>query len=397
MLFIKDGTSLQFVRFNRAGESLLGWSREALAAERLRFLATEQAEFFVEKDRETTRIGKVIDIAEEPIQTATTASASCTRRRFRILDSFRQTALPTRHLGGHHRAKADRGRAAIAADVERRAGRVARLRADLATVTRLAVQHVADWCAIDVWRRTGTHAPEGRERRRCRCRALRRTRADAARPRSTLLRPVRARGRTIRRSSSTHVSRTSSRSRRGRSTRKPFAPPGSRRSIAVPLLVRGKALGVLLFGRRNIVACTAKTIFRWAEALADRSAWRSRTHVSIEIRSRPSQLRNQVLGVVAHDLRSPLSDDPVADIGPSGVAGSERELGVIHRAATRMNRQIQDLLDVSLMEAGQAPPSRRRDSRRMSWSSRQWSRRRRSHRLSVELHRCGSGSSRCLG
>ena len=40
MLFIKESQSLRFMRFNRAGEDLLGWPKETLdRQERLRFLA----------------------------------------------------------------------------------------------------------------------------------------------------------------------------------------------------------------------------------------------------------------------------------------------------------------------------------------------------------------------
>jgi len=59
-----------------------------------------------------------------------------------------------------------------------------------------------------------------------------------------------------------------------------------------------------------------------------------------------------VLRVVAHDLRNPLSTIALQTDVLRERGGSERELGVIHRAATRMNRLIQDLLDVSLMELG---------------------------------------------
>ena len=70
MLFIKESTSLRFVRFNRAGEELLGWPRETFTGKSdFDLWPQEQAEFFVEKDRETLKSGKVVDIPEEEIQT----------------------------------------------------------------------------------------------------------------------------------------------------------------------------------------------------------------------------------------------------------------------------------------------------------------------------------------
>ena len=63
MLFIKESASLRFVRFNRAGEDLLGWPKETLIGKNdYDFWPREQAEFFIEKDRETLKSGKVVDI-----------------------------------------------------------------------------------------------------------------------------------------------------------------------------------------------------------------------------------------------------------------------------------------------------------------------------------------------
>ena len=50
MLFIKESTSLQFVRFNRAGEDLLGWPKHTLMGKNdYDFWPEGQAEFFVER------------------------------------------------------------------------------------------------------------------------------------------------------------------------------------------------------------------------------------------------------------------------------------------------------------------------------------------------------------
>jgi signal transduction histidine kinase len=75
-----------------------------------------------------------------------------------------------------------------------------------------------------------------------------------------------------------------------------------------------------------------------------------------------SELREQVLGVVAHDLRNPLSAILLQESLLRERAGATPELGVIQRAATRMKRLTQDLLDVSLMEAGRLVIERARVS-----------------------------------
>jgi signal transduction histidine kinase len=70
------------------------------------------------------------------------------------------------------------------------------------------------------------------------------------------------------------------------------------------------------------------------------------------------QLRDQVLGVVAHDLRNPLAAillqiGALKRQGPEPERRSQKASEAIQGAVTRMNRLIQDLLDVALMEAGQ--------------------------------------------
>ena len=70
MVFIKDARDLRFIRFNRAGEELLGHSREELFGKTdYDLFPKEQADFFSEKDREVLRGKKVVDIPEEKLQT----------------------------------------------------------------------------------------------------------------------------------------------------------------------------------------------------------------------------------------------------------------------------------------------------------------------------------------
>ena len=70
MVFVKDAKDLRFVRFNQAGESLLGIRREEMLGKTdYDFFPPEQAGFFVAKDRETLRSGQSVDVPEEAIET----------------------------------------------------------------------------------------------------------------------------------------------------------------------------------------------------------------------------------------------------------------------------------------------------------------------------------------
>ncbi|HAX80351.1 MAG TPA: hypothetical protein DCY88_32075, partial [Cyanobacteria bacterium UBA11372] len=70
MIFVKDAEHLRFVSFNKAGEELLGYDRQELIGKNdYDFFPPEEADFFVEKDREVLASEEVLDIPEEPIQT----------------------------------------------------------------------------------------------------------------------------------------------------------------------------------------------------------------------------------------------------------------------------------------------------------------------------------------
>lgn len=70
MVFVKDANELRFVRFNKAGEELLGYSRnELLGKSDYDFFPKEQADTFTSKDKEVLECNKVYDIPQEPVKT----------------------------------------------------------------------------------------------------------------------------------------------------------------------------------------------------------------------------------------------------------------------------------------------------------------------------------------
>ncbi len=70
MLFIKDARDLKFVGFNKAGEELLGFSRNDLIGKNdYDFFPKEEADFFTEKDKAVLRGGVLFEIPEEKIHT----------------------------------------------------------------------------------------------------------------------------------------------------------------------------------------------------------------------------------------------------------------------------------------------------------------------------------------
>jgi two-component system, cell cycle sensor histidine kinase and response regulator CckA len=70
MVFAKDATDLRYVTFNRAGEDLLGFTKEEfLGKNDYDFFPREQAQFFIDTDRMTLDRGDLLEIPEETIKT----------------------------------------------------------------------------------------------------------------------------------------------------------------------------------------------------------------------------------------------------------------------------------------------------------------------------------------
>ncbi|NOS67198.1 MAG: PAS domain S-box protein, partial [Candidatus Peribacteraceae bacterium] len=70
MIFLKDAKELRFVRFNRAGEKLLGYDRKDLIGKNdYDFFPKGQADAFTQKDHKVLQSGKLTDIPCEAIDT----------------------------------------------------------------------------------------------------------------------------------------------------------------------------------------------------------------------------------------------------------------------------------------------------------------------------------------
>jgi PAS domain S-box-containing protein len=87
MIFVKDAKTLRFVRINKAGEDLLGLSREALIGKNdYDFFPKEQADHFTGRDRDVLAGGRLLDIPEESIQTTDKGTRILHTKKIPLLD-----------------------------------------------------------------------------------------------------------------------------------------------------------------------------------------------------------------------------------------------------------------------------------------------------------------------
>jgi signal transduction histidine kinase len=131
---------------------------------------------------------------------------------------------------------------------------------------------------------------------------------------------------------------------------------GPRSLMAVPLLRREQLLGTMTFVSSAVGRAYGTSDLRLARALADRAVVAIENAQLYRTAVQASKLRDRVLGVVAHDLRNPLSTILLHVAVSTCRAGQperrdQRANEIVARAARRMKRLIQDLLDVAQVEA----------------------------------------------
>jgi signal transduction histidine kinase len=128
--------------------------------------------------------------------------------------------------------------------------------------------------------------------------------------------------------------------------------------MTVPLVARDETLGTIVFASVDDRRRYEEDDLRLGQTIASRVALAMQNAKLYKKVQNALTTRDEVLAIVSHDLRNPLhtigmtvqllEDVPLEDIE------RKRHLGLIGRAKDRMNRLIQDLLDVTRVEAGQS-------------------------------------------
>jgi PAS domain S-box-containing protein len=125
--------------------------------------------------------------------------------------------------------------------------------------------------------------------------------------------------------------------------------------ICVPMLARGRTLGAITFVADDPRRRHGDLELSVAQELAQRAALAIDNARHLRAAQQAIERRHEVLAVVSHDLRNPLNTVHLGAVllsedNPDPVARTHAQR--ILRAAERMNRLIQDLLDVASLEEG---------------------------------------------
>ena len=131
---------------------------------------------------------------------------------------------------------------------------------------------------------------------------------------------------------------------------------GARALLVVPLVAAGQSLGAL-----TLISVDGRSFGAEQQALAEKFAAIAAGALAnaklYGIAQRANRARDDVLGVVSHDLRNPISAIAMCaralEQTPAGDEATRKALLLTIRESTEwINRLIQDLLDVAMMESG---------------------------------------------
>jgi PAS domain S-box-containing protein len=134
--------------------------------------------------------------------------------------------------------------------------------------------------------------------------------------------------------------------------------------MVVPLLARGHTLGAIIFATSESGRRYDARSLMLAEELARRAALAIDNARLYRTSEQATRSRDEVLRIVAHDLRTPLqaitlSAQTLLKRLPEESGTERKPLHTIQRAVARADRLIQDLLDIARIEAGRISVERR--------------------------------------
>lgn len=231
----------------------------------------------------------------------------------------------------------------------------------LQTVARLAVPDVADWCAVDLLGEDGTLARVATEHRDP-------NRAELAQalhrhpPRND---SITGAPHVVRTGKTEYVWQMSDVLLQAREHEpeperlRILRDIGVKSLICAPLSARGRMLGAITLSTEAGREFTPEDV-RMVEDLAQRAAIAIDNARLFDEAQRALRVRDEVMAIVTHDIRSPLSAITTGaallmmheDAAPVEGARIRHVADTIHRSARHIARLIEDLTDINHIEAG---------------------------------------------
>lgn len=380
MVFVKDAKDLRFVRLNKAGEELLGLSRdEILGKNDYDFFPREQADFFTSKDRAVLSGRQIVDIPEESIQTKHKGIRTLHTKKIPLFgpDGIQYLLGISEDITEHKiaeqhrlrlyreqvaRAEADRSaeRARFLAEASRCLSSSLEYSETLRQLAQLIVPTAADWCTI-------TMEEDG---------VLKRVAARHGDPALTETVDELLQRHGPDTTQVTHSIAT------GATCYTPIIAPemleqaaqnprhlqlmrtlGAKSCIIVPIKVRDKAIGAisLVYGHSGRIYFSEDLAM--AEELGRRAGMAFENAKLYEQARRAIQVRNEFVSIASHELKTPLTSlglqlqmarrrlDSAKD--PSqALPHLVKTIEVSQRQVNRLTALIDDLLDISRIESG---------------------------------------------
>jgi PAS domain S-box-containing protein len=360
--------SQRIVHYNRGAEDIFGWPQlqmlgqplERLLPERFRGAHRRHLEGFRDAPEVARRMGERSEIyGLRRDGTEFPAEASISRLE---LGDQRLYTVVLRDITARKRQQADeRFLAQSAATL----GASLDYESTLRSVAHLAVPHLADCCVLDIDDETGAmrrlasvHEDPGLTRLLRTLESPRAARSDWPFPSAQVM----------------DEETTVARRRLADGWERAGAPSeeaarhvrslGLTSLITVPLRARGRVVGALTLLATDRRRDYGPEEQRLAEALAHLAASAIENANLYRTAQRATVARDEILGVVSHDLRNPLSAITMCArvLFEDAVTGASPRVDLVDailESTDLMNRLIQDLLDVSMIESGHLTLRRR--------------------------------------
>jgi PAS domain S-box-containing protein len=141
--------------------------------------------------------------------------------------------------------------------------------------------------------------------------------------------------------------------------RRVLAELGTKSLMSVPISNGGELIGSIMFSAGGERANYGLEELSIAQELGRRAAVALQSAQSYQDARAATQARDEMLAVVAHDLRNPLNTIYMGSslalelTADQPAAPGRRQFQIIQRSAEHMNRLIQDLLDATRLQSGQ--------------------------------------------